>query len=103
MRLFVFNTKTSPLPEYLKTVAVFLGAFFINALFVSFLSGFLGINLKTSSFICLIIVVVLTYLGLKNYAFNAKVDYFFRPSSQSAKPSKYRAPLKSKNKRYSSR
>jgi tetrahydromethanopterin S-methyltransferase subunit C len=79
MKLFVFNTKYAPLPEYLKTLAVFAGAFLINILLITFLSGLLGINIKAAGFICLVLVFVLTYMGLKNYAFNHRVDYFYRP------------------------
>ncbi|MDR0484890.1 MAG: GtrA family protein [Alphaproteobacteria bacterium] len=78
-RFFVFNTRVAPLPEYIKTIIVLAGAFFVNLFLMAFLSGLLGIDRTFTAVISLGVVFVLTYIALKHYAFNYFVDYLYRP------------------------
>ncbi len=73
MRLFVFNTKRKLLPEYIKTVIVFVGATLLGMMIsLFFKDNPIGIAIN------FIIIYVYTYITLKWYAFNSHIGFFGR-------------------------
>lgn len=78
MRLFVFNTRGDLLVEYTKTIIVFIGAFLLNMLVIAFLFRLLGLDIKATQIISMLVVFIYSYLALKKYAFNSRVDFLGR-------------------------
>lgn len=78
MRLFVFNTRGDLLTEYTKTIIVYLGAFLLNMIVIALLYRFLGINIQFVQIVSMLLVVIYSYIALKKYAFNSRVDFLGR-------------------------
>ena len=66
---FVFNTQGNHLQEYLKSIAIWILSYFINAGILSFLINRYQINLFLSQGIAICFLLISNYLLFKHFAF----------------------------------
>lgn len=71
-KILVFETEGNHLKEYLKSVLVWTMSYFINAGFLAFLVGYMGVNVYVAQAAAIVFLFVLNYLLFKHFAFRQK-------------------------------